>query len=78
MKIEINPEIQDQIIVKDLVWNIYNIAKAGKDEYETPANKIHKLSALLVTLEYYTTKSEFDELTKNLSVKLKPSKKGQL
>ena len=77
MKIEIGPEMEDKIIVKSLVWCLYNLSKSSNDVYETPANKVHNLSALLTTLRYYTSEGEFKELTKNLSVKMKPSKKEQ-
>jgi hypothetical protein len=77
MKIEIGLEMEDKIIVKGLVECIYSLSKSGNDIYETPANKIHNLSALLTTLNYFTGEREFNELTKNLKIKLNPSKKEQ-
>ena len=69
------PNSVDDLIVLDLMWHINQMTKASNDIYETPANKIHLLSGLLKTLEYYTTKKEFDTLTKDLKVKMKPSQK---
>ena len=69
------PNSIDDLIVLDLMWHINQMTKASNDVYETPANKIHLLSGLLKTLEYYTTEKEFDGLTKDLKVKMKPSQK---
>ena len=74
-KVEATDESISKVIVDDLVWHIYGIAQPNDDIYETPANKIHTLSYLLSTLEFYTTRDEFKELTKDLKVKMKPSKK---
>ena len=77
MKIDISPEMEDKIIIENLVRNIYYLSKASTDEYETPANKVRDLSAMLTVLRHYTTEGEFNALTKNLSIKMKPSKKEQ-
>ena len=63
------------IVVLSLMWHINNMTKVSHDVYETPTNKIHLLSGLLSTLEFYTTRSEFHELTKDLKVKMKPYQK---
>ena len=67
------PNSVDDLIVSDLMWHINQMTKASNDVYETPANKIHLLSGLLKTLDYYTTEEEFNTLTKDLKVKMKPS-----
>tara|TARA_R110000823_G_scaffold3792_10_gene14375 strand:+ start:3238 stop:3471 length:234 start_codon:yes stop_codon:yes gene_type:complete len=77
MKIEIGPEMEDKIIVKGLVECIYSLSKSSNDVYETPANKVRDISALLTTLNYFTSEREFKELTKNLKIKLNPSKREQ-
>jgi hypothetical protein len=75
--VRISHDSVDKIIVDSLMYHISIMCKAGDDIYETPANKIHRLSAMLNTLEFYTTKSDFLDLTKGMSVKLKPSQKGK-
>jgi hypothetical protein len=75
-QVRISYDSVNKLIVDDLIYHISYICKASNDIYETPANKIHNLSALLKTLEYYTTRAEFVELTKDVSVKLKPIGKG--
>jgi hypothetical protein len=75
MKVEITPGMEDDIIIESLVGLIYSLSKSSNDVYETPANKVHSLSALLTTLRYYTNESDFNELTKNLKIKLNPSRK---
>ena len=69
------PNSVDDLIVLDLMWHINQMTKASNDVYETPANKIHLLSGLLKTLEFYTTEKEFNDLTKDLKFKMKPSQK---
>jgi hypothetical protein len=74
--IRISHESVDKLIVESLMYHISYVCKASNDIYETPVNKIHDLSAMLKTLEYYAGKSNFLELTKDISVKLKPIGKG--
>tara|TARA_R110000823_G_scaffold184579_2_gene317072 strand:- start:121 stop:363 length:243 start_codon:yes stop_codon:yes gene_type:complete len=68
-------DLTDDIIVATLVEQIYNLSDPKNDKFETPANKVHELSALLKTLEYYTNEGDFIRLTKDLKIKLNPSKK---
>jgi hypothetical protein len=75
--VRISHDSADKIIVDSLIYHISLMCKASEDIYETPANKIYQLSAMLKTLEFYTTEGEFVELTKVLSVKLKPSQKNK-
>jgi hypothetical protein len=75
-QVRISYESVDKLIVDDLMCNISCMCKSSNDIYETPANKIHKISAMLKTLEFYTTRAEFVDLTKDISVKLKPIGKG--
>jgi hypothetical protein len=75
-QVRISYESADNLVADSLMYHISYVCKASNDIYETPANKIHNLSALLKTLEYYTTRAEFVELTKDVSVKLKPIGKG--
>jgi hypothetical protein len=74
--VRISHDSADKIVADSLLYHISYICKSSNDLYETPANKIHNLSAMLKTLEYYTTRAEFVELTKDISVKLKPIGKG--
>jgi hypothetical protein len=75
-QVRISYDSADKLITDSLLYQISYVCKASNDIYETPANKIHNLSAMLKTLEYYTTRAEFVELTKDISVKLKPIGKG--
>tara|TARA_R110000744_G_C19283774_1_gene553877 strand:- start:882 stop:1127 length:246 start_codon:yes stop_codon:yes gene_type:complete len=74
-KVSLSHDLTDDIIVASLVEQIYNLSDPKDDKFETPANKIHNLSALLKTLEYYTDKEDFTRFTKDLKIKLNPSKK---
>jgi hypothetical protein len=74
-RVSLSHDITDDIIVESLVEQIYNLSDPKDDKFETPANKVHNLSALLKTLEYYTNEEDFTSLTKDLKIKLNPSKK---
>ena len=75
-KVILSHDLTDDIIVASLVEQIHNLSDPKDDKFETPANKVHNLSALLKTLEYYTNKEDFTILTKDLKIKLNPSKRG--
>jgi hypothetical protein len=74
-KVSLSHDTTDDILVASLVEKIYNLSDPKDDKFETPANKVHNLSALLRTLEYYTNEEDFTILTKDLKIKLNPSKR---
>ena len=65
-------DLFDEFIVQSLMDQVNGILDTESDIYETSVNKVHTLSMLLKTLDYYTDRSIFDELTKDLKVKIKP------
>lgn len=68
-------DLFDEFVVQSLMDQVNDILDTKSDIYETSVNKVHTLSMLLKTLEYYTDCNTFDGLTKDLKVKIKPKSK---
>jgi len=66
MKIEICDEQIDRIVVDFLKQHIGYCEKPDDDPYETNDNKAHLLSSLYRTLEYCTTKGEYQEFAEGM------------
>ena len=65
-------DMLDEFVVESLLGQINDILNTKSDIYETSVNKVHNLSVLLKTLEYYTDHVTFDDLTKDMKVKIIP------
>jgi len=65
-------EVTNKLFVKSLVNQINYVLDPDADRCETSVNKVHTLSHLFKTLEYFTSPSDFDRLTKHMKVKIKP------
>jgi len=66
MKIEICDEQVDRIVVDFLKLHIGDCEQTDDDPYQTNDNKAHLLSALYRTLEFCTTRGEYQEFVEEM------------
>ena len=66
MKIEICDEQVDRIVVDFLKWHIGYCEQEVYDPYETNDNRAHLVSALYRTLEFCTTRGEYQGFVEDM------------
>jgi len=66
MKIEICDEQVDRIVVDFLKYHIRCCERPDEDMHETYDNKAHLLSALYRTLEFCTTRGEYQGFVEDM------------
>lgn len=69
MKIELQGEDIDSIIVEDLKESIKRMLKKNYDVYETLDNKATLFANLCATLKYHSTLSDYNEFISSLEGK---------